>query len=50
MAKQFPHYRQNNTSDCGPTSLRMVAKFYGMNYSTEMLRKHCYIILRKTCG
>lgn len=43
MAKQFPHYRQNNTSDCGPTSLRMVAKFYGMNYSAEMLRKHCHI-------
>lgn len=47
MAKQFPHYRQNNTSDCGPTSLRMVAKFYGMNYSAEMLRKHCHI---SRCG
>ena len=46
MAKQFPHYRKNNTSDCGPTSLGMVANFYGMNYSAEMLRKHCHISRR----
>lgn len=41
--KRFPHYRQHNVSDCGPTSLRMIAKFYGLNYSAEMLRRHCYI-------
>ena len=29
-----------------PTSLRMVAKFYGMDYSAEMLRKHCHISRR----
>ena len=44
--KRFPHYRQHNASDCGPTSLRMVAKFYGMDYSAEMLRKHCHISRR----
>lgn len=44
--KRFPHYKQHDTSDCGPTSLRMVAKFYGMNYSAEMLRKHCHISRR----
>ncbi len=44
--KRFPHYKQHNTSDCGPTSLRMVAKFYGMDYSAEMLRKHCHISRR----
>lgn len=43
ILKRFPHYRQHNASDCGPTSLRMVAKFYGKNYSTEMLRRHCHI-------
>lgn len=46
ILKRFPHYRQHNASDCGPTSLRMVAKFYGMNYSAEMLRKHCHISRR----
>lgn len=44
--KRFPHYRQHNVSDCGPTSLRMIAKFYGLNYSAEMLRRHCYISRR----
>ena len=44
--KRFPHYRQHNASDCGPTSLRMIAKFYGMDYSAEMLRKHCHISRR----
>lgn len=23
---KFPHYRQNNSFDCGPTSLRMVTE------------------------
>ncbi len=41
--KRFPHFKQLNASDCGPTSLRMVARFHGLNYSTEMLRKHCHI-------
>lgn len=41
--KRFPHYKQLNASDCGPTSLRMIAQYYGMNYTTEMLRKHCHI-------
>lgn len=41
--KRFPHFRQNNSSDCGPTSLRMIARHYGLDYSTEMLRKHCHI-------
>ncbi len=44
--KRFPHYRQHNAFDCGPTSLRMIAKFYGLNYSTEMLRRHCHISRR----
>jgi len=29
--------------DCGPTCLRMVAKFYGKNYSLPYLREKCYI-------
>lgn len=44
--KRFPHYKQLDVSDCGPTSLRMIAKFYGIDYSTEMLRKYCHISRR----
>ena len=25
----FPHYRQLDAMDCGPTCLRMIAKYYG---------------------
>ena len=43
MHKKFPHYNQYDTADCGPTCLRMIARYYGMEYSAEMLRRHCYI-------
>lgn len=26
---KFPHYLQLDAMDCGPTCLRMIAKFYG---------------------
>ena len=29
--------------DCGSTSLRMITKYYGQDYSAEMLRQHCHI-------
>ena len=35
----FPHYKQHDQMDCGPTCLRMVAKYYGRKYSLESLRK-----------
>ena len=41
--KHFPHYLQRDAADCGPTSLRMIAKYYGKEYSAEMLRRHCNI-------
>jgi ATP-binding cassette subfamily B protein len=34
----FTHYKQPNQMDCGPTSLRMVAKHYGRNFRLETLR------------
>ena len=40
---RFPHYHQYDAADCGPASLRMIAKFYGKEYSEEMLRRHCHI-------
>ena len=39
----FPHYKQLDKMDCGPACLRMIAKFYGKNYSLQTLREHSYI-------
>lgn len=33
--KPFPHYQQLNEMDCGSTSLRMITKDYGKEYSAE---------------
>lgn len=41
--KSFPHCQQQESIDCGPACLRMIAKFYGKPYSAEMLRKRCFI-------
>lgn len=35
---QFPFYKQLDYRDCGPTCLRMIAKFYGKTLSREFLR------------
>lgn len=37
--KKFPHYKQLDQMDCGPTCLRMIAKHYGRNYSLQRLRE-----------
>ena len=39
----FPHYHQHDAMDCGPTCLRMIAKYYGKHYSLETLRDRCYL-------
>jgi ATP-binding cassette subfamily B protein len=36
--EKFPFYKQLDYRDCGPTCLRMVAKFYGKTLSREFLR------------
>jgi ATP-binding cassette subfamily B protein len=39
MKKQkFPFFRQLDYRDCGPTCLRMIAKFHGKTFSREFLR------------
>lgn len=43
MHKEFPHFKQLDAMDCGPTCLRIVAKHYGKNYSLQNLRSHSYI-------
>jgi len=40
---KFPHYKQLDSMDCGPTCLRMVAKFYGRSYSLQYLRSRAFI-------
>lgn len=39
----FPHYLQHDAMDCGPTCLRMIAKYYGKTYSVQTLREHSFI-------
>lgn len=40
---KFPFYKQYDRTDCGPTCLRMLAKYYGKIYSPEYLRDLCSI-------
>ena len=39
MRNSFPFYRQPDTMDCGPTCLRMIAKYYGRVLSLRKLRE-----------
>lgn len=43
MTKKFPYYSQLDAMDCGPTCLRMIAKYYGRHYSLERLRQQSFI-------
>ena len=36
VSKKYPFIRQYDQMDCGPTCLRMVSKFYGKSYSSEL--------------
>lgn len=36
---KFPNYIQPDTMDCGPTCIRIIAKFYGRSVSLHKLRK-----------
>ncbi len=39
----FPFYKQLDAMDCGPSCLRMIAKYYGKTYSLQTLRDKSYI-------
>lgn len=39
----FPHYHQLDAMDCGPSCLRMIAKYYGRAYSVQSLREKSFI-------
>jgi len=36
---KFPLYRQHDQMDCGPTCLRMIARYHGRGYSMDSLRQ-----------
>lgn len=42
MFKPFPNIKQLDTMDCGPTALRIVAKYYGKIYSLHTLREKAF--------
>jgi ATP-binding cassette, subfamily B, bacterial len=42
----FPHYRQLDSMDCGPTCLKMVSRYYGKSVDLHTLREKCYITKR----
>ncbi|HBH06510.1 MAG TPA: ABC transporter ATP-binding protein [Flavobacteriales bacterium] len=37
---KFPHYKQPDAKDCGPTCLRIIARYYGRKISVEKLRDY----------
>ena len=43
MINSFPFYTQLDAMDCGPTCLRMIAKYYGRSYSLQNLRERSFI-------
>lgn len=41
--KTFPSYRQLDIMDCGSTCLKIIAKYYGRDFSIQKLREKSYI-------
>lgn len=39
----FPHYRQHDVMDCGPTCLQIISKFYGKLFNIEQIRSFSQI-------
>lgn len=35
--------QQQDTMDCGPASLKMIAAYYGKEYAIQTLRDYCHI-------
>ncbi|HOU97063.1 MAG TPA: peptidase domain-containing ABC transporter [Bacteroidales bacterium] len=40
---EFPFFKQLDSMDCGPTCLRMIARFYGKSYSLQYLRSRSFL-------
>lgn len=40
---RFPNHAQLDAMDCGPTSLRIVAQYYGGTTASQNLRERCHL-------
>jgi len=43
MSVKFPHYTQPDAMECGATCLRMIAKYYGKEYSVDTMQQLCVV-------
>jgi len=43
MKKKFKFHKQLDHMDCGPTCLKMIASYYGKDYSLDFLRANSFI-------
>jgi len=43
MKNQFPFYKQLDAMDCGPTCVRIIAKYYGHLFSLQTLREKSFL-------
>lgn len=43
MKERFPHIKQPDAMECGATCLRMIAKYYGKEYSAETMQQLCVV-------
>jgi len=39
----FPYFKQLDSMDCGPSCLRMIARYYGKSYTIQYLRSKSFI-------
>ncbi len=39
----FPFYKQLDAMDCGPTCLRMIARYYGKHFTIQTLREKAFL-------
>jgi ATP-binding cassette, subfamily B, bacterial len=42
-SNRFPFYRQRDAMDCGPTCLKMIARYHGRSFSLPFLRDRCHL-------
>lgn len=43
MISDFSHIKQPDAMECGATCLRMIAKYYGKDYSADMMQQLCVV-------
>lgn len=41
--RNFPFFKQLDVMDCGPSCLRMIAKFHGKNFTLQTLRERSFL-------